>query len=157
MARERMTRRSTAADILADIDALERRVFATDDNDLAKWSEELTADEKAHVGYSRSAGIDEELQDWADDIAEEEREIAEDSTGEDTGEAADDQNEKANENWPVNASELSKEERHQLASELTILSKGMAKRIAKNGGLSEEDRRFVAGKLLAAAKRVSKV
>jgi hypothetical protein len=138
MARERMTRRHTASNILADIDALERRFVAELDED----DEQVTA------------GIDEELEGWADDIAAEERTIAEKSTGEDTGAATDDQNDKANDNWPTNASELSKEERHKLANELTQLSKGMAKRIAQNGSLSEKERCFVASKLLSAAKRI---
>ena len=158
MARERLTRRPTAEEILADVDALERRIKATDCKDLSNWAAKLTSEEKAATGFSRAAGIDDELQNWADDIAKEERVIAEKSTGEDTGTAADDQNEKANDNWPVSASdELSDEERHQLASELTMLSKGMAKRIAQNGSLSEEDRKFVATRLLGAAKRIGKV
>jgi len=86
MARKRMTRRLTAA----DIDAFRRRVFATDDNELAKWSEELTADERL-----------------------------------------------------------------LLASELSTLANGMAKKIARDGHLSLQYRQFVAKQLLRAGKNIS--
>ena len=144
MARERMTtRRSRSAtqSILADIDALERQMDAND----------TQAGEKP-----ATAGIDEELSSWADGIAKEERSIAEKSTGENTGAAIGGQNGKANDNWPTNSSELSKEERLTLATELTMLSKGMVKKIA-SGGLSQDDRTFVAQRLLKAAKRYGKV
>ena len=74
-------------------------------------------------------------------------------------------------NWPTSASdtpetveateasevsELSREERVALATELTMLSKGMVKKIA-NGGLTQEDRQFVARRLLKAAKQFGKV
>jgi len=132
MARTRMTQRSRKAtkDILADIDALERRM---------------------------EAGIDEELSSWSDDIAKEERGIAQKSTGENTDAATGGQNGKANDNWPTNAAELSRNERTALAAELTELAKGMAKRIAANGSLTQGDREFVAKRLLKAAKRVGKV
>jgi hypothetical protein len=145
MARERMTQRHAADKALAAIDALERRIVqAMGDEDIED--------------NAKLAETDEELENWADDIAGDEREIAEDSTGVATDDEGD-QNAKSNDNWPTNASaeladELSEEERVALATELTQLSKGMAKRIA-NGGLTQKDRVFVATRLLAAAQRIS--
>ena len=144
MARERMTtRRSRSAtqSILADIDALERQMEA----DEAQAGEEPV-----------NAGIDEELTTWADGIAKEERGIAEKSTGESTDIAVQGQNAKFGDNWPTNAAELSREERLTLATELTVLAKGMVKKIA-SGGLTQDDRTFVAQRLLKAAKRCGKV
>lgn len=134
MSRQRMTQRHPAGKALAAVDALERRIVQAMED------------------------TDKELENWAEDIADEEREVAEDSTGIATDDEGD-QNDKANHNWPTNASaemaeELSSEERVALASELTQLSKGMAKRIA-NGGLTQKDRVFIASRLLAAAQRIA--
>ena len=69
---ERRVRNQTAKSVLAEIEALEAQI----------------------------AGMDEELEADADAIAEEEKEIAEESTGY-TVDVGEDQNEKSMENWPV--------------------------------------------------------
>jgi len=149
MARERMTQRLSADKALVAIDAFEQKIIAA----FGKVAEETEETDTEVV-----AGTDEELESWTNDIAKEERAVAEDSTGISTDDEGD-QNAKSMDNWPTNASteladELSEGERTALATELTALSKGMAQRMA-NGGLKQKDREFVAKRLLAAAKRIA--
>lgn len=93
MRRQRLTARTGEKGILAEIAKLER---------LAE-------------------GMDSELEQEAQALADEEVDIAEESTGVSVEEDVGDQNEKANENWPMSASQ-----RHALAKRLVAIAKSLA-------------------------------
>ena len=95
MSRERLTRKARShqgVEILAEIEELERHLNAADDA---------------------------QIEGWADDIADEERDIVKDSTGEEVKDEGD-QNAKAEKNWPVSASE-----KQRIAGRLVSLVKAL--------------------------------
>ena len=84
--RDRMTQRRkpvVAKDILAEIEELEAQIAGIDEE-----------------SETQTAGVDEELEAEADELAEEEKEIVQESTDVPL-EVGTDQNEKAMDNWPV--------------------------------------------------------
>jgi len=118
MSRERITSKHSARGVLlAEIGRLEKAINAEGaDEELLKETEAIENEDNAEITAEDES---EELLDEAQDIADEEVAIIED--GQDVPDVEEDivdQNERAQENWPLSASE-----RHAVASRLVAIAK----------------------------------
>jgi hypothetical protein len=108
-----------------------------DNERIRNWANALTEEDHKAINYSNND--DGMIDDWADELNNEEVRMIKDSMGVDV---TDHQNSKANDNWPITASGELRKLRNRAASVLSV-----------NGEFTKGDRVYIAKRLIECAKK----